>query len=279
MSKIEYSSIRITRALREAIRGTTELSGQNEENFIHQTLAFWVGNVIKKESEIISLKGESVEEDFELVKQWWTMQKEGKNVILAQGGNADQLQIMSEAMSKLYAEVIKEESKSGENNDSPDSPFKLLWKNIEHENEWIELKEQMSLKMMKGEITLDEYEEFVDKEGGKHRKERGYLQSEIPLQFVRRTQMGPMFPFDLLPDIFAITDNLPGMIEEVKKLGKIIDSGELSWEVVGKMLTFWILFKRACIKALGKKNAKKIVKEAKAWRNNKINEFLNKDKK
>ena len=164
---------------------------------------------------------------------------------------------MIKAASKLQAEVGEEI----EINNSPNTPFKLLWENIKHENEWVRLKEQKSLEMMKGEVTLDEYEEFVDKEGKKHRAEKGYLQSEVPLQFVSRTQMIGLPPPELLYDVSLIAVEF--LIEEVKKLGNTIDSDKYSWEEVVKFLGYWTAVRMVVIKALGRKNANKMVKSEK----------------
>lgn len=260
--------------MREAIRGTVELSGQNEEDFIHQILAFFVGNIIINESECVSLKGESVDEDYELFKQYWTMKKEGKNVLLHTSGGADQLRIMDEAMRKFRTEMGKK-IEVDYNSPNPNISFNLLFENIDHENEWVHLQEQKSLEMMKGEITLDEYEEFVDKEGKKHREEKGYLQSEVPFQLIRRTQM-----LGIPPSMLNFSDegtsaafDASELIEEIIELGKTIDSDKHSLQEVVKFLGYWEILEPVVIKVLGKKKAKKIVKRTKKLQDD-INKFL-----
>ena len=98
---IEFSSIHITKSLREAIRGAAELSEWSEEDFIHQTLAFMVGRIIQEKVEVVNLRGKTVDEDFERLKYWWSMQKEGKRVRLRMGGDSDHFEINSKALSKM----------------------------------------------------------------------------------------------------------------------------------------------------------------------------------
>ena len=128
-NNIEFSSIPITKSLREAIRGAAELSKQSEEDFVHQTLAFMVGGIIKKNFEVVNLRGRTVEEDLERLKYHWAMEKEGRKVILRMGGSSGNFKIIYEAMSKM-----EEWLKYKEDIDIPVyDPFELLWKNIEHE--------------------------------------------------------------------------------------------------------------------------------------------------
>ena len=135
-NNIEFSSIRITKALREAIKGAAELGERSEEDFIHQTLAFMVGRIIRNKFEVVNLRGESVDEDFELLKHRYAMQKEGKRVLLRTEGDSDNFEIYHKAMSKMV-EWLKDKE---DIETSVYDPFELFWKNIKHEEEWKKLE-------------------------------------------------------------------------------------------------------------------------------------------
>ena len=77
-TNIKFSSVPVTVSLHEAIKGAAELSGKSEEEVIHQTLTSFVWHIIQSSSEIVTLKGESVEDDFNLLKYYWEKQQEGK---------------------------------------------------------------------------------------------------------------------------------------------------------------------------------------------------------
>lgn len=246
-NNIEFSSIPITKSLREAIRGAAELSEKSEEDFIHQTLAFMVGRIIQKNFEVVNLRGETVDEDFERLKYWWSMQKEGKRVRLHMGGNSDHFEINSKAMSKMG-----EWLKGKEGIDVPaDDPFELLWKNIKYEADWKSLASKKASELLDGKITLDEHEKFLNEEERKYREERGYLQSEVPFEFVPGVQASA-----LIPEILSES-------EQLLQLAETIETGNFSlWDA---LLYFFLLRegKRTVIKWVGKKRAKKILGIAK----------------
>ena len=242
-NNIEFSAIHITKSLREAIRGAAELSERSEEDFIHQTLAFMVGRIIRENCEVVNLRGETVDEDLERLKYWWSMQKEGKKVRLRMGGNSDHFEINSKAMSKM-----EEWLKDKEDIDVPAcDPFELLWKNIEHEEEWKRLEWEKELELQDKKIAPDEYEKFSTEEGRKFREERGYLQSEVPFEFVPGIQASALIP------------EIPSESEQLLQLAETIEAGTFSLR--DALLYFLILKerKRTVIKWVGKKRAKKIL--------------------
>ena len=212
MSNIEFSSVGITKALHEAVKGAAELRDQSEEDFIHQVLAFFVGQTMLNKSEIIILQGETVEEDFRLLKRAWKLGKEGKRVITRWGGNKGQWRIISKAHEKMADWLEQRGEEEAKVNGQEDDPFGLLWKNIKHEKQWALMKQEKSLDMMKGKITLDEYESFEAKEGAEYRTTRGYLASEIPIVFIPSPQM--MIP--------------PEEIDRVLEIVKVVEDGNLS---------------------------------------------------
>lgn len=214
-NNIEYNSIRVTKALREAIKGAAELAEMSEEDFIHKALAQKVGEVIAKKSEIITLHGDSVEEDLESLREWVKISKEGeKKVILQRGGNAEQMEVMLEAMDKLFNEIKDGDSTDIDN--QPDNPFMLLWQNIEYENKWKMQTWEKSLEMATGEITLDEYEKFLAEEGRKYRETNGYLESEIPFIFVSRIHALAPVP-DISYAVEELVDFATGVAGGIKK--------------------------------------------------------------
>ena len=246
-NNIEFSSIPITKSLREAIRGAAELSEKSEEDFIHQTLAFMVGRIIQKNFEVVNLRGRTVDEDFEHLKHHWSMEKEGKKVILRMGGSSRNFKIIGEAMSKM-----EEWLKDKEDIDVPAyDPFESFWKNIKHEGEWERLKWEKELERQNKKITLDEHEKFLNEEERKYREERGYLQSEVPFEFVPGVQASA-----LIPEILSES-------EQLLQLAETIETGNFSlWDA---LLYFFLLRegKRTVIKWVGKKRAKKILGIAK----------------
>ncbi|MYB69515.1 MAG: hypothetical protein F4X75_13570 [Gemmatimonadetes bacterium] len=263
-NNIEFSSIPITKSLREAIRGAAELSEKSEEDFIHQTLAFIVGRIIQNKIEVVNLRGESVEEDFELLKYRYAMQKEGKKVRLSvKEGNPDNLDICLEAMSKM-----KEWLKDKEAIDVPVyDPFELLWKNIKHEAEWKMLRWEKLSELKDKKITSDEREKFLNEEERKYREERGYLQSEVPFEFVPGVQASA-----LIPEILSES-------EQLLQLAETIETGNFSlWDA---LLYFFLLRegKRTVIKWVGKKRAKKILGIAKTRIRKALDEKIDKIEK
>ena len=246
-NNVEFSSIPITKSLREAIRGAAELSKRSEEDFVHQTLAFMVGRMIQKNFEVVNLRGETVDEDFERLKYWWSMQKEGKRVRLRMGGDSDHFEINSKALSKM-----KEWLKDKEGIAAPvDDPFDLLWENIKYEEDWKRIESEKALDLLNEKITVDEYNKFSTEEGRKFREERGYLKSEVPFEFVPGIQASA-----LIPEILSES-------EQLLQLAETIETGNFSlWDA---LLYFFLLRegKRTVIKWVGKKRAKKILDIAK----------------
>ena len=242
-NNIEFYSIPITKSLREAIRGAAELSEKSEEDFIHQTLAFMVGRIIQKEVEVVSLRGETVDEDLERLKHHWSMEKEGKKVILRRGGTSRQIKIHAKARAKM-----DEWLKDKEDIDVPVyDPFELLWKNIEHEEEWKMLRWEKLSELKDKKITSDEREKFLNEEERKYREERGYLQSEVPFEFVSGIQASA-----LIPEILSES-------EQLLQLAETIETGTFS---LRDALLYFLLLregKRTVIKWVGKKRAKKIL--------------------
>lgn len=240
---IEFSSIPITKSLREAIRGAAELSKRSEEDFVHQTLAFMVGHIIQEKVEVVNLRGKTVDEDLERLKHHWSMEKEGKKVILRRGGTSRQIKIQDKAMSKM-----EEWLKDKEDIDIPVyDPFELLWKNIEHEEEWKKLRWEKLSELKDKKITSDEREKFLNEEERKYREERGYLQSEVPFEFVPGSQASA-----LIPEILSES-------EQLLQLAETIETGTFS---LRDALLYFLLLregKRTVIKWVGEKRAKKIL--------------------
>ena len=240
---IEFSSIHITKSLREAIRGAAELSEWSEEDFIHQTLAFMVGRIIQEKVEVVNLRGKTVDEDFERLKYWWSMQKEGKRVRLRMGGDSDHFEINSKALSKM-----EEWLKDKEGIAAPvDDPFDLLWKNIKYEEDWKRIESEKALDLLNEKITVDEYNKFSTEEGRKFREERGYLKSEVPFEFVPGIQASA-----LIPEILSES-------EQLLQLAETIETGTFS---LRDALLYFLLLregKRTVIKWVGEKRAKKIL--------------------
>ena len=53
-TNIKFSSVPVTESLHKAIRGVAEISGASEEDFIHQTLAFFCLGVLLNLQERLS---------------------------------------------------------------------------------------------------------------------------------------------------------------------------------------------------------------------------------
>lgn len=83
---LEFSSIRITKSLNEAVTGAAELTEQSVEDFVHKSLATVTWQTLQNRSEIVQLRGESANEDFELLKYHWKMKRNGSPVILRSRG-------------------------------------------------------------------------------------------------------------------------------------------------------------------------------------------------
>ena len=244
-NNIEFSSIRITKALREAIRGAAELSEQSEEDFVHRWLAFMTWRIIQRNVEVVHLRGESVEEDFECLKYRWTRQKEGKRVLLCNYGTSEQFRVMAEAQSKMK-EWLKDK---GDIDVRVDDSFELFLKNIEYEGKWINLLKWEKDSELQGEgITLDERERLLTEEGRKYREERGYLESEIP--------------FGAAPGIQG-SALIPEILSESKEIFKLLESSEEIKLSLKDVLLLWFVIrlgkrgKRKVIKLVGKKRVKK----------------------
>ncbi len=131
-NKLEFSSIQITKSLNEAVTGAAELTEQSVEDFVHRSLATVTWQTLQNKSEIVQLRGESVNEDLELLKHHWKMKRKGSSVFLRSCGNSHQLRIMSNAQ----AEFEKWLKDKGETDSHPYDPFESLLKNIQHEQRW-----------------------------------------------------------------------------------------------------------------------------------------------
>ena len=258
-TNIKFSSIPVTESLHEAIKGVAELSDKSEEDVIHQSLSFFVWRIIQSSSETITLKGESVEEDFNLLKYHWKLQKEGKRVFLHYEGTASHFRVISKAMKK-YQKWLEDK----EDNVSRDyDPFESFLTNIENEKEWqnevtaikmkiatlqISLKPDDSVDYEAKKLQLEKLEEELvlkEDEGEKYRKDKGYLQSEIPLDTI---------PF---PQNF-VTDKIAEIIRAVNA-GNIPSIDDLIYLALFGKGTYNQI-KKGIIKLAGKKRAKKLFK-------------------
>ena len=50
MSNIQFSDIQLTKALHEAAKGCAEIIKMSEQDFIHMSIAYAVGNITSRES-------------------------------------------------------------------------------------------------------------------------------------------------------------------------------------------------------------------------------------
>ena len=256
---IKFSSVPVTESLHEAIKGAAELSGTSEKDIIHQSLAFFVWRIIQSSSETITLKGESVEEDFNLLKYHWKLQKEEKRVFLRYGGTARHLRMISKAMKK-YQEWLEDK----EDNVSRDhDPFESFLENIEHEKNWENELSEIKTKIATLQLSLDpenfEANETIhlqlkklekdlklkEQEGEKYRENKGYLQSEIPPGTIP-------FPQNFIDDKIAqiITTVNAGNIPSIDDLLYLILFGKGAYNQI----------KKGIIKLAGKKRAKRLFK-------------------
>ena len=83
MSNVEFSNVQITKALHEAAKGCAEIKNISEQDFIHRTLAFQIGEILSEEVEFLVLTGESVEKDVGLLRRYISLRKEGKLAVIA----------------------------------------------------------------------------------------------------------------------------------------------------------------------------------------------------
>ena len=240
-NNIEYSSLCISKSLHEAIRGVSELGGQTEANFIHKSLATSVWWMLQRKAEVVRLKGESIAEDFKLLKHHWTMKKEGKITILRCAGNSQQIGIMAEAQAEMQKWLKDKKDWDSHAND----PFALFLKNIGYENTWDMRRWEKDFALQEEGITFDEREKLLTEEGRKYREKRGYLESEIPFD--------PAFGIQasLIPEILSES-------ETISKLGEVIWRGSFSLIDVVLLLVLWGVGKKKVRKWIGKKRIEKI---------------------
>ena len=257
-SNIEFSSIRVTKAIREAIADAAELTETSTEDFVHMALAFSVSRAIHQTTEFVSLRGESIDEDFGLLKYWDEEKRKGRRVVLRTGGNADQLRVMIEAISKFE----KQKEGGGEADISPsqsDNRFGLIWENIEHEQSLHRLRHKKSLEIQDKQISSDEQERILNELEKKYREEKGYLRSEIPIGFAQ----GPQMMLD--PMSFAALSSA-----EILELVKAIESGDLSLEEIVAVLLSLKAGYNWVVKKVGEEHVEKLKKAIK----NRLGEFV-----
>lgn len=262
MAKIEYSSVHITQALREAIKGASELTEQTEEEFIHRILAFGVERAIRNNSETIIHESKNVEEEFESLKRGWELEQKGKFVLYAQ-------RITSSYDPDVFLEA-QEKFRQWKKNKPPLPPssvrnsLKSLYKNIEHENKWEMIKGEKSVQMMKGKMTYDDFEKFVEDDGDKYRKEKGYIQSEIPIGMRGAVEASMGFP-----DLASLIPSLMGEIEYVSKMAQAVveivesdDDDTFTDEILPYIITVvsTLAIRNKIVKILGKKRYERFCK-------------------
>ncbi len=202
---IEFSSVRITKALHEAVKGVVEIEGERtEEDFIHWALSFMVGRIIHSDFEVVRLSGNSVDEDVESLKRYFSMKKDGKNVVLGMGGSSENFGVIAKAMEKV----------SDEWDEWPDSSsrFDLLFKNIKYEDELNLIKHDKLLELTAEKITKEEYDKFLEEEE-RYRNDKGYLESEIPFGFTTR-----FYQSLIDPSLFSLSEHFLSFVS-------IIESG------------------------------------------------------
>ena len=170
-NNIEFSSVQITKALDEACKGCAEIMEISDQDFIHMILARSIGEIISKKFECIILKGESIEEDVELLRKYISLRKEGGKVFLLNQGNLYNFENISKAM-----DIVKEEFVGLGKNDM--GKFDLLFKNIMYEQE----RRFIGNEMISGDLTIENPEGVREKQE-KFRQDKGYLISEIPPNF------------------------------------------------------------------------------------------------
>ena len=238
-NKLEFSSIQITKSLNEAVTGAAELTEQNVEDFVHKSLATVTWQTLQNKSEIVQLRGESVNEDLELLKHHWKMKRKGSSVFLRSCGNSHQLRIMSNAQAE-FEKWLKDKD---ETDSHPYDAFESLLKNIQHEQRWNIVKYERSDELRREGVSFEECEGLLSVESNKYREKHGYLESEIPFD--------PSFGIQAsLP--------IPELLSEFKDLKRVIDDGGISIKDIALIVMFWKLIKTQIIGFIGKRRFKRI---------------------
>ena len=239
---LEFSSIRITKSLNEAVTGAAELTEQSVEDFVHKCLATVTWQTLQNRSEIVQLRGESANEDFELLKYHWKMKRNGSPVILRSRGNSRQLRIMSNAQ----AEFEKWLNDNDETNSHPHDHFESLLKNIQQEQRWNIVKHERSGELRREGVSYEECEGLLSQESNKYREEHGYLESEIPFD--------PSLGIQASVPISELLSEFKDF-EEWKRF--IVDGG-LSLKDIAILVLSWKLIRTKIIGFVGKKRFKRI---------------------
>ncbi len=239
---LEFSSIRITKSLNEAVTGVAELTEQSVEDFVHKSLATVTWQTLLNKGGIVELRGESANEDFELLKHHWKMKRNGSRVILRSCGNSHQMRIMSNAQ----AEFERWLNDKDETDSHPHDPFESLLKNIQHEQRWNIVKYERSDELRREGVSYEECEALLSEESNKYRDEHGYLESEIPFD--------PSFGIQASIPISELLSEFNDF-QEWKR--SIVDGG-LSLKDIAILVLFWKLIKTKIIGFVGKKRFKRI---------------------
>lgn len=238
-NKLELSSIQITKSLYEAVTGAAELTEQTVEDFVHKSLATVTWQTLQNKGEIVQLRGESVNDDFELLKYHWKMKRKGVRVFLRSYGNSRQLKIMSNA----HAEFEKWLRDKDETDSHPYDPFDSLVKNIQHEQAWDFVKYERTDELRREGVSFKECEVLLSEESNKYREKHGYLKSEIPFD--------PSFGIQAsLP--------IPDLLSEFNDLKRVIDDGGISIKDIALAVVVWKLIKKQIIGFIGKRRFKRI---------------------
>ena len=191
MNNVEFSSVKITKALHDAVKGASDILGKSEQDFIHSVLAFEVGRIIRENSETIHLYGESIEDDVESLRRYFSLKEEGKRVGLMTGGTRRHLENISKAMELAWKEVESDVS-------NEDDDFKLFFRNVDYERKCNSLKDQLLSGSLDEDIDYEKMEFVVKGKQEKYRAEKGYLESEIPFWFVPRLYQSIVDPHAFL---------------------------------------------------------------------------------
>ena len=222
-NNIEFSSIPVTKALHEAIKGVVDITGETEEDFIHWSLALMVGRVILRNFEFVHLSDKSVEEDFESLKHCLSLRDKGKNFVLRWKINSSSdFDVSLEAIEKM-----RKEFDLGEDFFNVPSSFELLFRNIANEQVCSNIKYEGLSDLLEGKITLEEHNAVVEEKQEKYRVDKRYLKSEIPFAFISEIYSSLIDP------------SLLSQIEHLLVLAKTIESGKFTTKEV--ILFFFLL--------------------------------------
>ena len=232
MSSVEFSSVEITKALHGGIKGASEILGKSEQDFIHSALALAVGKVVRENFETVHLDGESVEDDVESLRRYYSLKREGAHVSLMFSGDHESFENISKAMELVAKEIEGEDFEEDEN-------FKLFFKNIGHEGGCVFLRSKLILPSSEEGRSYKELELEVREEEAKYRAERGYLESEIPIGFGPRVYQSIVDPHLFLSQMDWVTS-----------LAQQIDAGDFT---IREVVFFAIMFRQ-----LGKESRQKL---------------------